>query len=483
MRRKWRPWKVLLVVFIALVFIFFGWQWYRESADEARLQLAIAATDQVDPYWRLADLVKEYEKLPVSVYFPQAAGPWRGYRGWFGDDIGERPGAIAYDRTGRDYNVRFPLPFLKIIRERLQVTDATGPKAMRDALEQMAYEPAISKIPFDDNDTVQRARYVSNYLLDEMELAAHESRDEALVALLQSQLKLSAYLMATPKPIDHLVGIAVRNQGMSGIRRALALGVRSPEVLLQIQQSLTTADQSHIIHMMRSARAANFDELEQARRNPEQWKKLKDNLMTFRLSPAPSFLDRINYAWKWLEVESAMRSLPLAQAEVLEGNNDAIAQVKMNPADYLRIDLSALPLYVPKSYKKAQHLLARQFVQSSFKLASAESSSLAEMRSLIVAIACERYRLANGVWPKSLAELQPSFIQELPLDPYTGKPLFFQVLPDGIVVYSVGINGIDDGGDVLYMPATPKDRGAKLFNPELRGKKFEEVYPERARPE
>lgn len=481
-KRNWRPWKVLLGVFVALVISFFGYQWFRASQDELRRNAAIEATDQIDPQWRLADLIREYETLPVSECFTQAA-TWRGYLGWFGDDIGERPGRIPFDRMGIDFAVRFPMPYFKILRERLQATELASPKSMRDSLEQIAKEPAISRVPFDDNNLMQRIRYVSLYLLDEIELAAHEGSYVALIPLIKSQLKLSAYCLATPKPINHLIGIAIRAQAISGIKRVLSLGTPTSEVLMQFQQILNEADQSHVNHILRCMRADYFDEMEKAGRDPAAWQRIKDELKISPLPTSPTIMERINYCLKWLEVESAMKSLPLAQAEVLEVGNLMIAQAKAQPADFLHIDLTALPQYSPKILRPVKHLLARQFVNSSFKVASAEASSLAELRSLIVGLACERYRLATGAWPKSLDELQPAYLKELPLDPYTNKPMLFRNLPDGVVIYSVGINNVDDGGAVLTIGGSPKDRGVKLFNPPLRGKKYEEVYPDRARPE
>jgi hypothetical protein len=59
----------------------------------------------------------------------------------------------------------------------------------------------------------------------------------------------------------------------------------------------------------------------------------------------------------------------------------------------------------------------------------------------------ERYRLANGVLPDSLGDLVPRFVDVVPADPYDGRPLRYQKLTKGYVVYSVGEDGNDDGGD------------------------------------
>jgi len=66
-----------------------------------------------------------------------------------------------------------------------------------------------------------------------------------------------------------------------------------------------------------------------------------------------------------------------------------------------------------------------------------------------VAIALERYRLAHGDFPESLDVLAPQFIAKLPHDVINGQPLHYRRTSDGqFVLYSVGWNETDDGGEV-----------------------------------
>ena len=68
-----------------------------------------------------------------------------------------------------------------------------------------------------------------------------------------------------------------------------------------------------------------------------------------------------------------------------------------------------------------------------------------------VAIALERYRLAQGAYPESLDVLAPNFIAKLPHDVIGGQPLHYRRTKDGLfVLYSVGWNETDDGGVVAY---------------------------------
>jgi hypothetical protein len=67
-----------------------------------------------------------------------------------------------------------------------------------------------------------------------------------------------------------------------------------------------------------------------------------------------------------------------------------------------------------------------------------------------VAIALERYRLAHGEFPESLAPLAPQFMEKIPHDIIGGQPLHYRRTDDGqFVLYSVGWNEMDDGGVVV----------------------------------
>jgi hypothetical protein len=68
------------------------------------------------------------------------------------------------------------------------------------------------------------------------------------------------------------------------------------------------------------------------------------------------------------------------------------------------------------------------------------------LRAAAAGVAAVRFRKAKGRWPRSLEELVPKWLAEAPMDPFTGKPLPYRVDDEGVVVYSVGVDGKDDGG-------------------------------------
>lgn len=73
-------------------------------------------------------------------------------------------------------------------------------------------------------------------------------------------------------------------------------------------------------------------------------------------------------------------------------------------------------------------------------------------RLAVVAIALKRYELQHQQFPPSLDALVPDFIAQLPLDPMSGQPLGYRTNQTGYVLYSVGEDGVDDGGDSQPSP-------------------------------
>ncbi len=64
----------------------------------------------------------------------------------------------------------------------------------------------------------------------------------------------------------------------------------------------------------------------------------------------------------------------------------------------------------------------------------------------VIACAIERYRLAHGTLPATLADLH---MENLPHDIITGGPLHYRVTGGDYILYSVGWNATNDGGKVV----------------------------------
>jgi hypothetical protein len=87
----------------------------------------------------------------------------------------------------------------------------------------------------------------------------------------------------------------------------------------------------------------------------------------------------------------------------------------------------------------------------------AHSQTLANEAQVVCAL--ERYRLAHNQYPESLEALIPLFMEKLPRDVIDGEPLHYRRQANGtFLLYSVGWNETDDGGQVALKKDGSEDR-------------------------
>jgi hypothetical protein len=101
--------------------------------------------------------------------------------------------------------------------------------------------------------------------------------------------------------------------------------------------------------------------------------------------------------------------------------------------------------------KKLRILFSRNVAGSSGYLESLEQVEVAKQMTLS-ALALKRYQLRHGTYPPELAALVPDFVPSVPRDPVNGKPLRYQSTGKTYLLYSIGDDGVDNGGDPTVPP-------------------------------
>ena len=71
---------------------------------------------------------------------------------------------------------------------------------------------------------------------------------------------------------------------------------------------------------------------------------------------------------------------------------------------------------------------------------------VAHLRLLSTELAVRCYQSEQGRAPAALTQLVPKYLQQVPLDPFTGRPLVYRPQGANWLLYSVGEDGSDDGG-------------------------------------
>jgi hypothetical protein len=389
-KRRLRGWCLFFGVVILVFLGFLAVRWYEEYRAEERIRGACAVADADDPNWRLSEMMRKYQSQPtattfVEMYeaFPTATtGEW--YRGWYGDDILTRPGAISYQEDLKP-NIRLPEPYLKTLRERLQDPRLANLRKRINAFgrEPHGYLPEVDGIT---DRWIQETRYLLNYCADEVLLAANEGRLNDVLPWINHELALGEKMKQYPSCVHNLVALAQLSITVRDAQRMVMFGTASPDQLSTLQSSLCHCDHFDQARIIRLLRAEQTHYLELARRDPIEKEKLRRHLAW----PAPrtnaSFLDSIYSEWEKIRFEMAISSLQIAEAETLELANEDVSVVKESPS-------KLMPLNFP-SYKRAgseKHHLVTQMDYDGVvtKLLAAHARAIAHVRSTIAAIACE----------------------------------------------------------------------------------------------
>lgn len=135
-------------------------------------------------------------------------------------------------------------------------------------------------------------------------------------------------------------------------------------------------------------------------------------------------------------------------------NRDAIDRSMERWLAKLALDSHASSLAVlPPAGRFDRAGLATMLVPAVDRFIDAVNHRRLGQRSLRVMVALERWRLGHGGYPEKLDQLVPSLLPSVPIDPWTGQALGYRRMHDGedprgrgYLLYTLGSDGIDDGG-------------------------------------
>jgi len=270
---------------------------------------------------------------------------------------------------------------------------------------------------------------------------------EKALADVKLALQLTDKIRTEPFLISHLVRIAMMQITLQPVWEGLAEHRWSEEQLVALDGELAKLDFLADYKLsMRGEMGCQGDEVDRLRRHPEQLHNLSGyyddegsgNRLSFsggliaRLIPAGWFYqNRLNCARMMVEYY-----IPLADV-----NQQIISPAAVRHAD------EALRAETKKT--TPDNILEKMLLPALGNAAKKFAYAQESVDLVRVAIALERYRLAHGEYPESFDVLSPQFITKLPHDVINGQPLHYRRTSDGqFVLYSVGWNETDDGGEI-----------------------------------
>jgi hypothetical protein len=255
--------------------------------------------------------------------------------------------------------------------------------------------------------------------------------------------------------ISQLVRIAIASIGVGATWEILQSPDISDDDLAQLQQDWQSLEfTSALEKTLLFERVQHLQEFQQARQSSEKFDKIweyfyapdapKPDISQFGMPKRRSLFlrkwDEIRWQWFW-SYQDEMRGLPAFQAMIdatrMNETNNSFVLAKSSAG--LKLDLN--------SAEDLRHF----FAESVNALAStrAKAARLAAAQNVVItAIALKRYEIRHQKFPATLNDLTPDLLKTVPTDYMDGEPLRYRPNANGTyLLYSVGDNGVDDGGN------------------------------------
>lgn len=468
-RRRWRKPVLILGIPVLLGLLLAGVMGYLHVANAWRWQAAFAEADRLDPGWRWEDLKAQQPELAdednAAVAMAAFERLFRATNGSDGSFIStELAGEMINDTLNRlSANVQMTGAEIKLVNDEL-VRQAAALHVLRQ-LAHLPYsrtDPVLCKDFLGKLPTVQSARAAVNLLRWDVYLRSQRGDIDGALDSCRGMFHAGRAAMSDATLITCWIRVTCQLIALQSFARALAQGEPSESALLAMQHLLETEEMAPILLMgVRGERAflglppevcgaddpdknwgiqlgppgTSWDAI--AEHHFKRWK----NRVTER-----DLLDHFEWSSRLAE---ELKQLPVE-------DHAACFSQEINRMDK-QIRSSILPSALRRLYLSIYRDKASKFMRHRAALGCA-----------LIGIAAERYRRATGQWPASLEALTPDYLERLPKDPFNGQKIILKRDADGLLVYTVGDDGIDDGGkldwNILRPMSFGTDIGTKLWD-------------------
>ncbi|MBE0545612.1 MAG: hypothetical protein IH623_30140 [Verrucomicrobia bacterium] len=343
---------------------------------------------------------------------------------------------------------------------------------------------ALEKLTFDnDLDYEQGAdlllphlatgKPVCVWLGAETQLAIRQGRSPDVRSNLVAQAHLPRTLAEDRLLISELVRIAIATIARSSLWEALQSDALTEEDLQEIQGAWAT--QSFADNMARGLEGdriysdVTYDLLRRSNEKTvqvfyglEEWLPVEEddrpwwekNLRAFPFGEGlAEFIKRQVYCRIWrlawshqAQRQSAENFHRLAEITQAAVTNQSLLSVRS------RIEEMEEEVLSGNFYSKLRFPSPNSFFTLT-KCVSKAMQAETERSFVLCAIALKRHFLRHSEHPETLDALMPEFLSAVPIDYMDGQPMKYRRNTDGsFTLYSVGEDGVDDGGDASLQP-------------------------------
>jgi len=277
---------------------------------------------------------------------------------------------------------------------------------------------------------------------------------------------IAAHYKDDPILVTNLVGIAIDGIANESAQLILTYGQPTQEQLVRFLQDLNALPRPNTFSLsMTLERMASYQMLQTLKsKHAREWCDCMKGvsgpyqgnfraIITLQYLPFDANIagERLTelygeFGLKDFSLDLHQGSNPVLWREYGDRIGKAVAQLE---ADLKNTQLHRMPLIRTRSRLLAEYIFL--YMASALNTPIAAFTRIeAENEMLKIALAMEHAKLVRGEYPANLDALVPTYFLMQPLDPFTGRMTFvYKLTPDGkhpFVLYSLGPDGIDDGG-------------------------------------
>jgi hypothetical protein len=465
-RRRWVWWVVVGVGVLGLVIGPIGiWLTVVWFGGLAQLESAMAEADAIYPHWRWEDLIRQREQVPPEenawplieqIAARYRANPYtetleRNQRFWdrWNQYLASNPNRylpaelskeledwIAHDRT-------LPLLIEQVNRRRR----AQAPWPYLGGSPPLPYPISIESVLWRNRSAL--AIMHEHYL-------NQERYREAEIAVLAAWKVVTA-LDDIPSEYYQSIGSGSQNWAIRRLERHLLLTEFSQEnrqIVRQLLERQQEIARQRIFWAIRAERALAHERFEQIRRGELSLTKADD--WGGGSSWLPSNWGELLQHYLWDKPKGVLmrRFGPI----VLWAHQHQLHAEAISDCNRLEKAANKSDDEVSREWKsicerRLQTWQKWWFTGNADSIAGISLYNDALRRSKILleaakaGLAAEEFRVEHGRLPHDWNELVPRYLPSIPHDSFAGGPFQFKTTADGIVIYSVGTDRKDDGGD------------------------------------
>jgi hypothetical protein len=414
------------VLVLVLLLLVLAQRWHDEAGATSRLDRASRELDETDPGWRLEDLFAAAPALAdktnsarlVAAVAARLPGNWP-------------PLADLEPDEGTPANERLSTTPLWLLEKELRELADLREKARRLAdmphgrhnLEVDPRAPLLT--PMEDQ---QRTRRVALLLKYDAVWRVHQGDLAGALRSCRAGLNAARSLGDEPTTTGQLIRAHCVRVAADTVERCLALGEAAETTLAALQAMLVEEEDHPGAYLGWRGERAMLD-------------RTLAGLAAGTLRLGETGSDCVP-----AELTLRERLLGRTIAQVAHRDRPLLLDLASRAVEISRLpehEQSAAERDLESDVREAipKARFAQMLLPALARLGPSQRRKLARVRCLRVLLAVERYRLKHQAWPKRLADLEPEFLAEVPLDPFDGKPIRYRRLADGVMVSCPGDGG------------------------------------------